>query len=425
MAKTTNNDIEKDILLSHFTLENLHEEIFWIDSTGKIFQVNESACKTSGYTREELLQMTIFDLNPSENKKTWPNHWKQVKAEKKITLNSTHKHKEGFLYEVEITNNFIEFEGTEYSCSVVRDIRKRKMNEELLRIVSEATSGLTGKDFFVQLARHITITLNMRYALITECANEEKTRLRTLCYLDGEVILDNIEYDTSGTPCEIIMRGEDFFMANDVEKHFPKETGIEAYVGVPIYSPVTGEVMGHIIAVDPNPVATENNQTSVLKIFASRAGAELERMKVEEKLRIANKELQNLLNESEERYRDLFDEAPFAYVHEGLDSKFIKANRAALKTLGVKPEEVPFMYGKTLVADTPDNQQRLKEAFDTIGKGSDKGGVVLQLHRKDNGQPIWIEWWSNPDPSGEYTRTMFLDITEKVLMEQEQVTGTE
>src|SRR5262249_16459804 len=40
--------------------------------------------------------------------------------------------------------------------------------------------------------------------------------------------------------------------------------------------------------------------------------------------------------------------------------------------------------------------------------------------RKDNGKPIWIQWWSKPDPSGTFTRTMFIDITEKVLMEQEK-----
>ena len=157
-----------------------------------------------------------------------------------------------------------------------------------MRVISEATSGLVGKNFFVELARHITFTLSMRYALLTECANADKTRLRTLCYVDGQVVLDNIEYSTKGTPCEIIMKGEDFFMAKNVEKYFPKEKGIQSYVGVPILSPVNGEVLGHIIAVDPNPVKSENNQTSVLKIFAARAGAELERMKVEDELERKN-----------------------------------------------------------------------------------------------------------------------------------------
>jgi formate hydrogenlyase transcriptional activator len=292
---------------------------------------------------------------------------------------------------------------------------------DLLLAISEATSAYTGKDFLLELAKHITLTLSMRYALITECANAEKTMLRTLCYMDGEKVLDNMEYSTADIPCEIIMKGKDFFMAKDVQKVFPKEKGIESYVGVPIYSSVSSEVIGHIIAVDPNPVTSEKNQTAILKIFAARAGAEIERMKAEQKLKKANAELKILLKESEERFRDLFEEAPIAYVHEGLDSKFIKANRAALKALGVKPEEVPLMYGKTLVVDNPENQRRLKEAFDSIGRGIDTSGVILELRRHDSGKPLWIQWWSKPDPSGQFTRTMFIDITEQVLMEKEQV----
>ena len=44
----------------------------------------------------------------------------------------------------------------------------------------------------------------------------------------------------------------------------------------------------------------------------------------------------------------------------------------------------------------PDAQRRVREAFDSIGKGTDTGGVVLELRRHDNGKPIWIQWWSNP-----------------------------
>ena len=126
------------------------------------------------------------------------------------------------------------------------------------------------------------------------------------------------------------------------------------------------------------------------------------------------------LAESEERFRDLFDEAPIAYVNEGLDTRFIRANRAAMKSLGITPDEVQGTYGRTLIPDTPEAQRRLKEALASIGRGTDTSGAVLELRRKDNGNPLWIQWWSKPDPSGTYTRTMFLDITERVLMEQEK-----
>jgi PAS domain S-box-containing protein len=411
---------KKENRLYRFTLQNLQEAIYWLDDQANIIEVNETACKTIGYTRDELLRKTVYDINPKENVKTWANHWKLVKIEKKITIQAIHRHKKGYEYDVEITNNYIEFGGNEYSCCIVKDLRKKILEEEILRTISEATAGLTGTDYFRGLAKYVTAALGVRYALVSECVNDNKTRVRTLSYMDRNDLLENIEYDLDGTPCEIVMKGKDYFCANELEKQFPKEKGIQSYIAVPICSPSTGEVLGHIAGLDIVPMTNIHNQTSILKIFASRAGAEMDRLDALKKLEKVNVELQRLLSESEERFRDLFEEAPIAYVHEGLDSKFIKANRAALKTLGIKPEEILSTYGASLVPNTPEAQKRLKDAFESIGKGTDTSGVVLELRRKDNGQPLWIQWWSNPDKSAQYTRTMFIDITDKVLMEQEQ-----
>jgi formate hydrogenlyase transcriptional activator len=147
--------------------------------------------------------------------------------------------------------------------------------------------------------------------------------------------------------------------------------------------------------------------------------AELEQSQrmMSEQLRQANQ----ARAKSEERFRDLFDEAPIAYVHEGLDSRFIQANRTAMRILGLKPEEIEGTFGKSLVPDTPDAQRRLRQALDSIGHGTDTSGVILELRRKDNGKPVWVQWWSRPAAGGDYTRTMFVDITERVLIEQEQI----
>jgi formate hydrogenlyase transcriptional activator len=282
-----------------FTLDNLREAVFWVDQDGYIWQVNNGATELSGYSREELRRMQVFDINLSVQPSNWPEIWQRLKDKKKVIFDAKFRNKDGSAVDIEITQNFMVYDGREYTCSIVRDIRQRKFEEELLRTVSEATSGLTGEDFLIELARHITMTLTMRYALITECANEEKTRLRTLCYVDGQKVLDNIEYDTKDIPCEVIMQGKDFFMPAGVEKKFPRENGIEAAVGVPIFSSKNGEIIGHILVVDPEPVTTEKNQTSILKIFAARAGAEIERMKAEKELEKANEELKLRLKEIE------------------------------------------------------------------------------------------------------------------------------
>ena len=144
------------------------------------------------------------------------------------------------------------------------------------------------------------------------------------------------------------------------------------------------------------------------KIFAARATAELRRIQAVNQLRF-----------SEERFRDLFEAAPIAYVHEDFESRFISANRAARQILGITPEQVPGMVGFSLVPNTVDAQRRVKDAYEAIQNGTDTA-FILELSRKDNGKPIWVQWWSKPDPDGLYTRTMFIDITEQVLMEQEQ-----
>lgn len=417
-------DTLSDIELYNTTLQNLREQVYWLNKKGNVIKVNTAVTKRTGYSSEELKRMTVFDINPSLTRQEWDIRWRETKMKGHEAFETEHRSKDGELYPVEVTNNFFEHEGQEYFCSTVRDIRLRKMEEDLLRTVSEATSGFVGEDFLIELAKHITLTLNMRYALITECAADDKTRLRTLCYIDGRKVMDNIEYDIAGAPCEIIMQGREFFMGEGVQARFPKEKGIEAAVGVPIYSSKSGEIIGHILALDPDTVTTEKNQTAILKIFAARAGAEMERIKAENKLKEtlmdANVQLQLKLKESEQRYRDLFEEAPIAYVNEGLDSKFITANRAALQILGVREEDIPDTQGFSLIPDTPEAQKRVKDAFEAINRGENTSGVVLELRRKDNGQPLWIQWWSKPDPGGQFTRTMFIDITRQVLMEQEQ-----
>lgn len=119
-----------------------------------------------------------------------------------------------------------------------------------------------------------------------------------------------------------------------------------------------------------------------------------------------------------EDFRDLFEEAPIAYVHEGLDSRFIRANRAAMRVLGIGPDEVASTFGRSLVARTPETLQRLHEAFEAVGLGKETGGVELELRRKDNGEPVWVQWWSKPASSGDFTRTMLVDITDRVRMAQ-------
>jgi PAS domain S-box-containing protein len=278
---------------------------------------------------------------------------------------------------------------------------------QALRALVEGTAGSTGDDFFRNLVCHLAGVLGTHRAFVAEFTPPRT--MRTVAYWSHGKIVDNIQFELPGTPCEkVVLGGELCHYPANVEKLFPREVGIESYLGVPLKSK-DGTILGHVCVLDEGPMPEEPRRLFIFQIFAARAAAELDRLRMERSLHM-----------SEERFRDLFDEAPIAYVHEDLQSRFIRANRAARRILGITPEQVHGMVGRSLVPDTPDAQRRVREAFESIGKGTDTSGVVLELRRHDNGKPVWVQWWSKPDPSGAYTRTMFIDITDRVVMEQEQ-----
>jgi PAS domain S-box-containing protein len=285
--------------------------------------------------------------------------------------------------------------------------------EATLRAIFEGTAAQVGDEFFRSLVKNLATALNVTYAFVSEfCV--DRAKVRTLAFWAGERFRDNFEYAIAGTPCEKVLAGELYHCSERVADRFPlhkddlEGLGVESYLAIPVTT-ADGRVLGHLAVMDTKPMQLAQLDLSVFKIFGARAGAELERLHIEAKLK-----------ENEEQLRDLFDEAPIAYVNEGIDTRFIRANKMAMKSLGITPEEVEGTYWRTFIPDTPDAQRRLKEALASIGKSIDTSGVVLELRRKDNGKPLWIKWWSRSDPSGTYTRTMFLDITEQVLMEQEK-----
>jgi PAS domain S-box-containing protein len=279
-----------------------------------------------------------------------------------------------------------------------------------LRAIVEGTAHHTGEEFFRSLVRNLSAATGVPSAFVAEFAGS-KARVRTLAFWSRGAFLDRQEWDLPGTPCEDVLAGQFCHHPAGVRVKFPNDPGsaaVESYLGVPLRD-AGGAVLGHLCVYDTRPMPAEPRLLFTFQIFAARAAAELDRLRMDA-----------LLQASEAELRDLFDEAPIAYVHEDLDSRFIRANRTALRTLGVKPEEAAGFRGLSLVPDTPEAKRRAGEAFASAGRGADTAGVLMELRRHDDGRPLWIRRWSRPDPGGAFTRTMFLDVTEQVRMEREK-----
>ena len=119
--------------LSQFCIDHAAIGIFRIDEDGNIIEVNEQACASLGYTREELCALTVFDIDPTFAPETWLEHRKQMRARGAGTIETLHRRKDGSFFPVEVTINYFDYEGQTFSFSFARDITERKQAEEQLR----------------------------------------------------------------------------------------------------------------------------------------------------------------------------------------------------------------------------------------------------------------------------------------------------
>jgi PAS domain S-box-containing protein len=127
--------------LSAFGIKRAVNSIFWISSEGELLHSNQIATEIYGYTDDEFTKLNLSILGENFNKSAWENIWKNVKRNKSFITESVHKKKSGETFPVELTFNFIEFEGKEYSCTFVKDIAKQKKAAEELKRAQDELRG--------------------------------------------------------------------------------------------------------------------------------------------------------------------------------------------------------------------------------------------------------------------------------------------
>lgn len=179
---------------------------------------------------------------------------------------------------------------------LVRDVTDRHLEEERFKSIVVGTASATGKDFFPTLVRHMASALGTRYAFITHC--DDHKRATALAFWNGDRIGDNFEFDLADTPCMKVIHGEVCHYRDSLQALFPLDTGLvdmeaESYLGVPMFDSA-GKVIGHIAILDDKPMEQDPHAIDLVRIFASRAAAELKRQRAENELQAALEQVRAL-----------------------------------------------------------------------------------------------------------------------------------
>ncbi len=294
----------------------------------------------------------------------------------------------------------------------LQDVRERW---DTLRAIVAGTAAETGEDFFSTLVCHLSSVLGVQYAVVGEIQHGPVKKIRTLAVSANGNLVDNFEYPLVNTPCEIAL-GESFAcFERDVRTVFPlfgrlAQFGVEGYCGVPLRAK-GGAVMGLLVLMDTKPLRNTDRLRSLMAVFASRAGAELQRRYTETKV--------------QQQQRQLLEAQARAHLGSwdwDLDSGTVRWSDEQFRIFGYEPGCMAVSYDTFVTSLHPLDQARVQSAIDTALKGGTTYDVESRIVRPDRTiRAIHCRGEACRDVDGRPVSlsSSVLDITDRQRVEEE------
>ncbi len=143
---TERKKAESEIRLLKHSIDVYYDGAYWMNTDNRFIYVNDAACRSLGYEREELIGMTIDQAIPAVTAEQMERLWEEFRKGGSFLGESVGRRKDGSEFPVDIVATYVDFGGQEYACGFARDISERKKLEEQLRQAQkmEAVGALAG-----------------------------------------------------------------------------------------------------------------------------------------------------------------------------------------------------------------------------------------------------------------------------------------
>ncbi|MDJ0554720.1 MAG: response regulator [Microcoleaceae cyanobacterium MO_207.B10] len=357
---TQRRETEEALKISQFSLERAADEVFLIEPDGRFIYVNQAACISLGYSKTELLKMSVWDIDviySSEQK--WRQHWQELKKIVFMRFDSTQKTKDGKIFPVNVSANYLEFNGKEYNAAFVRDISEAKQIEKEIRSQEVAIRSL----YRVASAPNLNFQQRMQGLMAMGRRRFDLDMgflgdLRNNSYKVVAVQMSpNVnlpvkagdEFDIEDTFCVTSFRtGKvvSFEAASELQWCFNrshKAFGMETYIGAPVT--VGKEPYGVLCFTSFNRRTKlfNDSDSQILKLMAQWVGNEIERQEVNNALET---QIQRgaLLRQITQEIRQSLDAQTIFQTTVNQVGLAFKANRCLIHSYIKAPiPEIPFV----------------------------------------------------------------------------------
>ena len=263
-----------------------------------------------------------------------------------------------------------------------RELAAQKWMTEAIKTMAFSTAATVGQEFLQTLLRQVCAVLKVRYVFVTEWLPGRTDRLRTVAGWCGDRAAEPIEYELSDTPCQQVFRDGEAFFPFGVQQLFPQDKflaalSIESYMGVLLLDRA-GRMTGHLCVMDVRPFQFNDNQgKTILRMFAARVAAEVERHRVETALR-----------EREERFRTLYDNNPSMYFTLSPDGTILSVNSFGAAQLGYQTEEL--IDRSVLAVFDPDDHQTVLTQLKQCASNPDRTFAWEIAKVRRDGTRLWV-----------------------------------
>ena len=160
--ETRRDDERERLALTQFAIEHAADALFWIDAEGRIVNANEAATRLTGYARDELMRMRLWELEIGGSAERWRATWADARAGHRQTSEGLYRRRDGTEVPIETSGDFVAHGGREWVSAFARDITERRRleheraehlaREQALRARAEEAAVL--KDQFLATLSH-------------------------------------------------------------------------------------------------------------------------------------------------------------------------------------------------------------------------------------------------------------------------------
>ena len=281
---------------------------------------------------------------------------------------------------------------------------RRRIHDTMLKVAANVSRS-SSSEFYVQIAANMAEALGADAAFLGRVDTEKPSSVRTIAaVIDGQQV-DNFAYEVTGTPCEHLLRQDECIITEKAAEQFPlaqalQSLGGQAYVGRRFVNSA-GQPIGLLFAVFRQPLRNTDFIAPILRIFATRAAAELERQEAESRIR---------------EQASLLDKAQDAILVRTLDHRVTYWNKSCERLYGWLAAEAVGKYVQQLIyRDTP----QLDQAMSHVLKHGEWTGELRQISKAQQEIVIEARWTLVRDDQGRPTAVLAIntDITEKKKLE--------